>query len=219
MDSETGQLYAFDLEDGQPPIMLDSDSWKAMRAYADAKASGPCGKGWEGAKPNCKRVAKGAAKKTAAEVGGIKKLGQGGLSAGNAARLAQLREKVAENRSVNPAQGQSLFPQNRESTRDKGKGAITAANTKRAKDKSAASKRAETKAKNQAVKSETSALGRLGKTPEAAPRLELLRARAKSKSAESERLKSRDQRLAEGKSKVEAARARSLERMRASNAK
>jgi hypothetical protein len=41
MDSETGQLYAFDLEDGQPPIMLDSASWKAMRAYADAKASGP----------------------------------------------------------------------------------------------------------------------------------------------------------------------------------
>jgi hypothetical protein len=46
MDSETGQLYAFDLEDGQPPIMLDSASWKAVRAYADAKATGPCGKGW-----------------------------------------------------------------------------------------------------------------------------------------------------------------------------
>jgi hypothetical protein len=95
MDSETGQLYAFDLEDGQPPIMLDSASWKAVRAYADAKATGPCGKGWEGTKPNCKRVAKGAAKKTAAEVGGIKKLGVSStLSSDRAKRINELRSNL-----------------------------------------------------------------------------------------------------------------------------
>jgi hypothetical protein len=154
MDSETGQLYAFDLEDGRTPIMLDSASWKAMRAYADAKATGPCGKGWEGTKPNCKRVAKGAAKKTAAEVGGIKKLGQApGLSGKNAARIAEIRGKFSKQYgSGKSPYDEASFGQSggAESVRDKGKGAITAANTKRAKDKSAAAKRAETRAKNKA---------------------------------------------------------------------
>jgi hypothetical protein len=112
MDSETGQLYAFDLEDGQPPIMLDSASWKAMRAYADAKASGPCGKGWVGTKPNCKRGkdVNANSAKASSEAGELKKLGQGGLSAGNAARLTQLRNRSAENKAAATGIKQNLSP-------------------------------------------------------------------------------------------------------------
>jgi Uncharacterized protein conserved in bacteria (DUF2213) len=156
MDSEAGQqLYAYDLEDGQPPIMLDSESWQALRSYADAKGSGPCGKGWVGTRPNCKRgkAVNNKGDVAAFESGALNRVGSENkyskLGAKNAARLAVLRERNVPFSNLLTRQDPALI------SRDKGKGAITAANTKRAKDKSAAAKRKATREKNRVAKNNT----------------------------------------------------------------
>lgn len=64
-------------------------------------ATGPCGNGWVGTKPNCKRAPKGAnsksgATKVKAESAGLKKLGQSSNNTARQARLNQLKSNQSQ---------------------------------------------------------------------------------------------------------------------------